>query len=496
MRNLTSEERLFNRNKWVYSTVGVGRDMAYTLFATYLLTYVLFTRSVTDAQFAALGVILAVFRVWDALNDPIMGGIVENTRGKMGKFKPWILIGAVLNAAVLVVMFTNRLSGWSFVALFAVLYLVWDVTWTMNDIAYWSMLPSLTSDPKRRDSVTSLANLFAGIGAIAATGLIPILTNGENAIGGNSITGYAAVAIFIASVLVVTQVIVCAGVKEKPAPPLEKDGKIGLKKMFKVIFGNDQLLWTALIMLLYNLGSSLITAFGVNYMYISFGYNGTYVTMFVAFYAIASVAVNSLYPAIAKRMSRRKMSALAMIMSAVGYGLFMILGTLLPGRVSEPVQLIVMMFEAFTIGFGQSLFYMVTTVCLTNTIEYNQYKTGSRDDAVIFSVRPFMAKMGSALQQVIITVVYIAIGMTALTNGISDVEKQSNMGLIGESDKASQIATLLDATPDSTVLWLRVCMTVIPLLLIGGAYITMRRKIRIDEAEYDRMMAEIASREK
>ncbi|HOP12155.1 MAG TPA: glycoside-pentoside-hexuronide (GPH):cation symporter [Oscillospiraceae bacterium] len=497
MKTPLSEATVFKRNKWAYSIPGIGRDMAYTLFATYVLTYVLFTRSVTTEQFATLGIILAIFRVWDALNDPVMGGIVENTRGRFGKFKPWIMIGAVTNGVVLVAMFTNRVEGWAFVWLFAVLYLLWDITWTMNDIAYWSMLPSLTSDPKRRDSVTSLANLFGGIGAIAATGLIPIFTNGTNAIGGNSISGYIAVVIFIASALVISQIIVCACVKQDNTSRSEKEANVGLKKMFHVIFHNDQLLWVTLIMLLYNLGSTLITAFGVNYMYLSFGYDGFLVTLFVAFWAIASIAINALYPTFAAKRNRKTLSKLAVIMTTVGYAMFFLGGTLIPNTDALRVLNIgLLCLEAFIIGFGQSLFYMVTTICLTNTIEYNQYKTGERDEAIIFSLRPFMAKMGSALQQVVITVVYIAIGMTTLTNGISEVEKNANLQLIDETAKTDQIAALLNAAPGSMVLWLRICMTLLPIILIGCAYLVMRKRVKIDENEYKRMLTEIEEREK
>ncbi|HPS35817.1 MAG TPA: glycoside-pentoside-hexuronide (GPH):cation symporter [Oscillospiraceae bacterium] len=495
MKTPLSEATVFKRNKWAYTLPGFGRDAAYTLFATYVLTYVLFTRAVTPEQFATLGIILAIFRVWDALNDPIMGGIVENTRTKFGKFKPWILIGAVTNAGVLIAMFTNRVEGWAFVWLFAVLYLLWDITWTMNDIAYWSMLPSLTSEPKSRDSVTSMANLFAGIGAIAATGLIPIFTNGENAIGGSSISGYTAVVIFIAVTLVISQIIVCLLVKKTSDAKPEKEEKVGLKKMFHVIFHNDQLLWVTLIMLLYNLGSTLITAFGVNYMYLSFGYNGFLVTIFVAFWAIASIAINALYPAFAAKFSRKVLSKLAVIMTVVGYTMFFLGGTLIPNTEAlKTLNVALLCLEAFIIGFGQSLFYMVTTICLTNTIEYNQYKTGERDEAIIFSLRPFMAKMGSALQQVVITIVYIAIGMTTLTSGIAEVEKNANLQLIDETSKADQIASLLNAAPASMVLWLRICMTILPIILIGCAYLVMRKRVKIDEKEYNRMLDEIAKR--
>lgn len=488
------EDRTFKRNKWAYTVPGIGRDMSYTLFANFLLVYVMFTRSITVEQFATIGVILTVSRIWDGINDPLMGGIIENTRSRFGKFKPWIITGAITNAVVLIVMFTNRVSGWNFVILFAVLYFLWDITFTMNDISYWSMLPSLTSEPKKRDQLTSFANLFASIGAILATALIPIFTNGENAIGGNSISGYRAVGIFIAIAFALSQVAVFFFVKEDKVVKLKDEERIGIKKMLKVIIKNDQLLWVTLIILLYYTGSALLTAFGTNYLYLEFGYNGKYVTMFVAFFALATIAINILYPRISAKMTRKKMSELSIIVIIIGYLLFFVFGSILPGRAPVPVQLAMLCVEAFIIGFGQTLFYMITTINMANTIEYNEYKTGSRDEAIIFSLRPFMAKLGSALQQVIITVTYILIGMIAITNSISEIENNSAMDIIDESTKASQIADVLNKASPNMAVWLRVCMVVLPIALFLASFFVMRYKVKIDEKTYENMLNKIEAR--
>ena len=148
MNKTKQPDNFFARNKWIYSLGGVGRDLAYSLYTYFLLTFILYTKEVTDGQFAAISIIMVICRIWDGINDPIMGGIIENTRSKFGKFKPWILIGAITNAIVLVLIFSLPLKGTAFVIAFTFLYLIWDITYTMNDIGYWSMLPSLTSEPR------------------------------------------------------------------------------------------------------------------------------------------------------------------------------------------------------------------------------------------------------------------------------------------------------------------------------------------------------------
>lgn len=490
MKNYSAQEKAFRRNRWFYAVPGVGRDMAYSLYSYFLLTYVLYTRQLTSQQFAAISIIMIICRIWDGINDPIMGGIIENTRTRFGKFKPWILIGAITNAITLIMIFTNRVSGWKFVALFAVLYLIWDVTYTMNDIGYWSMLPSLTSVASQRDSVTSLANLFAGMGTLLANGLVPILTVGALAIGGNTITAYAVVSVFIGIAFVAGQSVVCAGVREPNSATVPLEERTGFVKMLKVILHNDQLLWVTLIMLLVNLGGALLTAFGTNYIYLEFGYKGSNVTIFAAFYAASSGIISFIYPMLAKKFTRKSLTTIATVANAVGYALFAVTGFFAP----ESIKFWLFCVEALVIGFGYALFYMVATISLTNTIEYNEYKTGNRDEAIIFSLRPFMAKMSSSLQQVIVMVVYLCIGMTTLTNGISDLEQQANLKLIGEEVKNAGVTQLLENAPGYMSVTLRLVMVILPVVFITTAYFVMKKKNRIDEVEYRRMVDEIAER--
>lgn len=110
------EARRTKKNLWMFPLGTVGRDMIYTLFTNFILTYILFTRSLTAAQLSAITAIMVAARVFDALNDPIMGNIIERTRSRYGKFKPWLLIGILLTSAVVYAAFNTRLEGWGFVA--------------------------------------------------------------------------------------------------------------------------------------------------------------------------------------------------------------------------------------------------------------------------------------------------------------------------------------------------------------------------------------------
>ena len=118
-------KKTFNRNKWFFSVSGIGRDMSYMLIDTFLLIYIQFGVSLTLAQFTTLSLIIGVGgRIWDALNDPLMGAIIEGSHFKNGKFRPWILLGAILCGLVIIVMFNvQSIPGWRFVVFMTIMYL-------------------------------------------------------------------------------------------------------------------------------------------------------------------------------------------------------------------------------------------------------------------------------------------------------------------------------------------------------------------------------------
>ena len=115
------------RNMWMFPLGTVGRDMMYNLVTNFLLTYILFTKGLNAAQLGAITAIMVAARVFDALNDPIMGNIIENTHTKWGKFKPWMVIGTVLSCIVVFMVFSSNLKDWQFVALFAVFYFCYSI---------------------------------------------------------------------------------------------------------------------------------------------------------------------------------------------------------------------------------------------------------------------------------------------------------------------------------------------------------------------------------
>ena len=493
------QEKATKRNLWMFPLGTVGRDMIYNLVTSYLYTFVLFTRQLTAAQLSAIAGIMIAARVFDALNDPIMGNIIERTRTKWGKFKPWLVIGILTTSIVIYAAFNTKLQGWSFVWFFGLVYFLYSITYTMHDISYWGMVPALSSDANTRNQLTSRATLFAGIGGMMAAAFIPMLTAGDKAIGGNAVTAYGIVALAVAVLGPAFLAFTVFGVKElrdyndEPAPP------VSFKKIWTTITGNDQLLWIALIFLLQQIGNGIVlSGIGSTYIYVDFGYQGGFFTMFQMLGMMVTGFLMIFYPAISRHMRRKKLMDVLMLVSVVGYALMLLPGLFMPKGIAS-VAGFDLKFMIVTLGymlanFGQYGFYLIMMISIMNTVEYNELKHGSRDEGIVSSLRPFLTKLASALTIAIASGTYIVFGLLKYTNGIAEQEQLANQGVISSEQKAEAIDALLKGVQSGQVSGLMIVMTVLPCLLMFLSYILYKKHYKLDEDEYERICAEIADR--
>ncbi len=479
------------RNLWMFPLGTVGRDMIYSLFNSFLLTYVMFTRSLTAAQLSAITFIMVAARVFDALNDPIMGNIIERTRTRFGKFKPWLVIGIVLTSVVVYLAFNSTLTGWSFVVFFGVIYFMYSIAYTMHDISYWGMVAALSSDANARNQFTSRATLFAGIGGTLASMLIPMFTTGGMALGGNAMTAYGRIALIICIIAPLFMCFTVFGVRERQTAITEKAPPVSFKKILSTITGNDQLRWVAVAFLLQQLGNNLaIHGLGATYIYMDFGYSGGLYSIFNTIGVMATAVLMAAYPAISRKVPRKQLMRAMMGVSIVGYAIMLLASIVLGGMVK---------FWAITLGymaanFGQYSFYLIMMISIINTVEYNEYLHNERDEAIITSLRPFLTKLASALVAALTSFAYIIFGVTDTTNQISALESAASAGTISEAQKLAQIESVIGGVSSWQTTGLFLCITIIPLLFMLGAHVLYQKKYTLDEPEYERICTELAAR--
>lgn len=480
------DKERYKKNLIFYPLGTVGRDMTYCLVTSFLLTYIMFTRSLTKPQLAAITGIMVFARVFDALNDPIMGNIIESTRTRWGKFKPWLFLGVLSTSFVVYFAFSSKLQGWQFIIFFGIIYILYSITYTMSDISYWGMVPALSSDADERNTITARATLFAGIGSVLASVLIPLLTTGKNAWGGSATTGYSRIALAIGILSPLFMIATLAGVRENRTEQSTPPTKVSMKKIIGTVTGNDQLLWMCLIFLFEEVSNMLIPGgMGATYLYFQFGYDGGLYSLFTTVGMAATAILMIFYPNISRKIHRKPLMGIMMITSATGYTLMLLAGLIIPGAVKFPLIVIGYMCG----NFGNYCFYLIMMISIMNTVEYNEYKYGTRDEGIITSLRPFLTKMASALVVLITALIYMILGVTTYTNRISDYENAASAGTIDEASKLSSISDVIAGVTSAERIGLLLCICILPCVLMFISYRLYIKHYKLDEEEYDRIVA-------
>ena len=445
------------RNKYFFGLGTIGRDMFYSVISMYLIWFLTEILDLSDQMLAWTGGILTFMRIFDALNDPIMGLIVDNTKSRWGNFKPWILVGALTSAVFMVLLFTDLgLSPVGYIIFFTIFYLSWDITYGLNDIAYWSMMPSLSLNQKEREKIGAFARICANVGLfVVVVGILPI-TNAMGDALGSMEQAWFIFALVIALLMVWFQLFTLLGVKEHRSSFKEEE-KTTIKGMVKAIFKNDQLLFTTISMALFLIGYMTTTSFGAYYFKYAFGNEDMY-SIFAAVLGVSQLGALMVFPLFSKRFTRKQLYFFATILVLVGYVLFFF----------SPMNMLPIGIAGVLIFIGEAFIQLLMLMFLADTIEYGQWKSGKRNQAVTLSIQPLINKIGGAIATGIVTA-------TLIISGINSAESAA------------------DVTSEGLLI-MKLAMFILPLICIVAGYFVYRFKFKIDKAFYDKIVGELAAR--
>lgn len=454
------------KSKWGryigYGVGAVGLDLSYGLFYSYLAKYL---TDVLLMPAAFLLILTPIARIWDGINDPIMGTIVDSTKMKMGKYRPWIMIGACANASVLALLFTNPgiplNSVWLYVYV-AVMYIAWGMTNTMADIPYWSMVPSFTNDPKERNLISTVARTFSGIGQGIVTiftpfALVLLGTGASDAEKKISAQGFSRWAMLCAAFLVVFAVICASVTKERHV--VYNNDKFSFKKLFAVLKNNDQLIVFMVFAMISNAGWYLTSGVGAYYFENVEG-DITKQSMFATFGAVGSFLGLFVIPIMQKKFTRRTIYQFCLIMVIVGYALMIVCGPVLH-------QMLLLNIAYIIASVGIASMFVNQTVMLADIVDYGEYKTGKRQESTTFSMKGFLQKMAYTVQTIILF---------------------TGLGLSGY-DGAAAVQTDLSKTTISVMTF------VIPPILVFISFLVFSKKYKLYGELSEKVHAFVAARE-
>jgi len=412
--------KLSGKEKTAYGIGAIGKDMVYMLTASYILYYY---EDVMGISAVFTGMLLLIARVFDAMNDPIMGVIVAKTKTKFGKFRPWLLSGTVLNALVLYAMFAipEGLKGNALLIYAAAAYIIWGVTYTMMDIPYWSMIPAFAKDGKERESLSTLGRTCAGVGSAIVT---VVTVKAVQILGqGNEREGFKWFALIVAVLFALSAIIMCVCIKEKSTVDMETTS---VGEMFRALLKNDQAMVSVISIVLINCSIYLTSNLVIYFFKYDFGgaaWENDY-TLFTAFGgAIQILAMMVLFPLLRKKLNIRQVFYAALGMAITGYVVLLVLACTCMSNV-----FLLFIPGAFIFG-ANGVLSVLTTVFLANSVDYGEWKNGRRDESVIFSMQTFVVKLASGVSALLAAICLAVFNISDNTEAVEAVSQTSVMGL-------------------------------------------------------------------
>lgn len=391
------------REKIGYGVGAVGLDLSYGMFYSYLSIYLTNALGISPAF---LLVLTPLARIWDGFNDPMAGMIVDRTKTKFGKYRPWIVAGALLNAIVLSLLFNNPGFSEGSIGLYvysAVLYVLWDMTNTLADIPFWSMVPSFASEEKDRNLVSTIARAFSGIGQgivsiftpIAVAYLGGVAGSKLDAMSGDALSrGFGKWSLIMAAGLVFFAMVSVLSTKERRI--VENNDKFSFKAAINVIKSNDQLLIFMLFAMISNAGFYMTSGIS-SYYFTSVLGDFKLQSGFTTMGTIGSVLSILVIPVCSKFMNNRAIYRLSLSMAAAGYIGMAVVGYAFGENVN--VTLLGVFYILTSLGTGSM--FVNQTVMLADCVDYGEYKTGKRNQSLTFSMKGFLQKMAYTVQAVI-----------------------------------------------------------------------------------------------
>ena len=253
------------------------------------------------------------------------------------------------------------------------------------------------------------------------------------------------------------QMLTIFGVKENKEQFKQEDNTT-LKDVFKVLFANDQLMWTSISMALFMVGYCTTTGFATYYMQYVYGDINMY-PILAGVCGVAQLGALSIFPLFSKKFNRKQLYTISTILVLIGYFLFFF----------ADHSIILISVAAVIVFVGQAFIQLLMLMFLADTIEYGQWKLGKRNDSITFSMQPLINKIGGALSTGIISI-------CLLLSGIKQEETA---------------AVSIDAAGINTV---KIFMFLLPLVFIVGGYFIYLKKFKLDEKRYSEIVEELKQR--
>ena len=445
-----------------YSIGSAGANVSFYMINNYLM---LFYTDIVTLSAAAISAIMLIARIWDAVNDPMMGMIEDRTRTRWGKFRPWLMIGPPFLAIFNLLTFTAfPLQGATKAIVCGICYIFAGMAYTVVQVAINGLVNRITDDAQAKMNVIAIAQIANQIGQVViAAVLMPVILHFSSAVGADGAPvadghGYFMGTLFVGLVtipMIWYAAWRCREVSVEEPTVAHKKEKKPLGESLKLVAKNDQLVFSVL--------STFLACVGIIGRYAVLSYYIIYVvgsyTLIAPVFSVMSFAQmvgNMPLPWLTKKFGKIRVYVAANFLSAAVLVLLFFLS-----KTPNNAVIIVMSAIIGFLGASGSISYSFTC----DAVEYGDWKYGIRDDGLAFSIMSFGVKLSQALTGAIAAPLLIAMGYVAN-----------------------------QAQAPATVNGITALVNIAPAVLLVVAMIPILLKYRLDEPTMAKISAELVER--
>lgn len=485
------------RERNMYLTGLFGQNMIYNIVATGLYYYF---QNVICLPAIALGWIFALARVWDAINDPIMGSIVDKTKSKWGKCRPYLIFSPVVICVITCVAFLNgnyataKADGNStamafIVAWAAISYILWGMCYTVGDIPLWGIISRMSEDEKDRSMLISLARIIASIAAGAVVISIIAVSQAVNGMLDKASDAQAGfIIVGIGFTIVASVLFQFAGIGTREKVPVSSETKtmresIALmwncvpfrRVLISGILRSPMQLMMIVAMTLftyYYCEGNLTTAFtDINKLVIVLIIaGGLFAGQFIAM---------GICPALLKKYNTKTVYNLFSGLSAVPMALIFVVYLIDPTGLDKLHWVIVEGVLLLGAGAGLGGSSVCQSVMISDCIDYEEYHHGFRPDGVFFSGQSFITKFQAGIASIVSAYVYAAVGYTDVNIASMNAALENGANFAADYPDYAKAMWLLISVPPA----IGMIISIIPTL-----------KYELDKKTHDNILAALVEK--
>lgn len=436
---------LSRKEKLSFTVAAFGRSGIYTIMTMFYMVFLVDVvfQGMKNAGVTASSIILAG-RIFDAANDPIMGMIVDRTRTKWGKMRPYLLFSPVPIAITTVLLFwaPGFASDGAKIAYAAVTYILWGVMFTIQDVPFWGLSAVITPNEQERTSFLSTARLGSTFGGILPSLLIPVLRNSTLGLKNGYLVGATIFALLGAAL----SSLAFFNTKERVA---QSEKTPSLKESVQMVAKNKVLL---IVIMAAILGSTMVIAnisadYISNYLILQNGNNGfvpkgTVLTTLTIAIGVGMVPAMAVFPLLRKKFSLKQIYIGSSLFGVIAH---MACYLIFVGNV-EHINLYLLWVCLFFMGFPLGIYNVITYALIADSVDYIEWKTGKRSEGVCFAFQTFLSKVTAGIAGV-------ATGIVLDKGGYIEPDP-TQLDAMGKQILATQ-------SPD-TLKWLLFMVTVLP----------------------------------